>query len=158
MKGLTRLSALSLIAMSCATPLPSIPSDTAPRMPSATLDQAAITCLDWAWSIKATRELGGGVLVEKGVSGEDDTLTCSPLTLGTRNGVTFFLEYGWLATFHTHTGRGPMSYQDHKSVRNNPLGIPGYMRDPRGGVWTYGCEIEDEGKKVWQSCRERKVR
>lgn len=147
---------LLLLATGCATPEPSIPSHSAPRVVG-TLDRAAVECLDWAWSISGVRELAGGVVRE------GDYFTCSPLTLGTRGGVTFYQQRHWLASFHTHTyadhmSRDKMSYQDREGVRTNPLGIPGYMRDSRGAVWVYKCSYPDTGRVVRQVCGERRVR
>lgn len=117
----------------------------APIMTDSTLDQAAVACLDWAWSVKHAREVAGGVIWN-----DEGNLTCSHLTFGTKNSVQYTMYPHWLVQFHTHVGPGEMSYQDKETVRLDPFRRPSYMREPSGTVSVYECF-------PGQKCRERRI-
>ena len=83
--SLILITVLTLAAQMACANLP-VPNDTAPHLTTTSLDEAALACLDWAWSVNHTREVAGGVLWNEG------KLTCSPLTLGTRSSVEYELD------------------------------------------------------------------
>lgn len=136
-----RRSPLSLILLllGCTAVQPGL----GPRPVGSSIDKSATSCLDWAWNVSHTREVAGGVVWE------GDLLTCTELTLGTRNAVRYGVEPHWIVHFHTHTGEGRMSPQDMDAVRLDPLARPSYVRHPTGAVIVYECDKE---------CRQRKVR
>ncbi len=127
-----------------------IPNDSTPNIPvGSSLDQAAIICLDWAWSVNQYQEVAGGV------TWGPESLTCTHLTLGDSHSVEYYMDGGWLVQFHTHTTPGKSSWQDIKTVvQDDVLRRPGYVREPSGKVWVYECKL----KELKYKCRERRVR
>jgi hypothetical protein len=133
---------LSVLAFGCASlhkPLPP------PDLDGMTIDEAAIACLDWAWMTKHKRETAGGVLMDY----DAGKLVCSDLTFGTRSYVIYDIEEDWIVHFHTHTVRGRLSYSDKELVeRLDPMGRPGYMREPSGAVWIYECGVDGCDERI----------
>ena len=117
------------------------------------VDEAAVSCLDWAWSQQTVLEMAGGI-----VRTGQNSYTCSYLTTGTRYLVAYAMYFNWVGHFHTHTARGGPSLVDRQSARDDILSRPSYVREPDGTVWAHQCLYPERRGKVTRRCRTRKVR
>jgi len=128
-----------------------------PTNAGATLDEAAVNCLDWAWFYKSyVNEVGGGLIKTP------EGYACVKLTVGTPLSVTSYVFRNWVAHFHTHSrSNTQVSKQDMYNVREDPQHRPSYIRLQTGTVIAYECRRTNDnnknknGKKV--KCAGRRV-
>ncbi len=120
--------------------------------PLTPLDVAATFCLDQAWEVEQQVEVGGTILHD-GRGG----LECSVLTIGQRNSVSIPI-FAELATFHTHLHRhsSQLSWIDRRSILEDFLRRPGYVRASSGRITVYECPDPVPGERL--RCQTRRIR